>query len=198
MSDRQRHRAFAFSVLFTVAVCVVVWLVERPRPDGGAGADPTAHARRPVVVGTEAQAGSPPPAAGEAKATPPPRGTHAHAPHTPAEASAETAQILRTARRFTGAFAQYEVDRLPADVRRTIRSTATPSFAATLLSAPPSVPQGVRRPAVARVRSVALADRPRGGRAAVAVELAVGSGEVSALTELLSRSGREWRVSGLD
>ena len=82
-------------------------------------------------------------------------------------------------------------------MRRTIQSTATPSFASSLLEAPPSIPNGVRPPPPPQVRLVALANGPEAGQAAVAVELAAGGDEMSTLTEMLTRTGREWRISGL-
>ncbi|MBS1861703.1 MAG: hypothetical protein JSS68_08315 [Actinobacteria bacterium] len=186
MSDRRRHRAFALSVLFAAAVCVAVWAVERPRPGGATGVAATAPNRSPLVLG----AAAPAPSTGEAGAP---------APRLPHQAGAlpEKASIIVTARRFTAAFVQYEVGRLPTGARRTIQSTATLSFASSLLSAPPSIPNGVRPPPPARVRSVAIANGPEGGQAAVAVELLAVGGKISSLTELLLRSGREWRISGL-
>lgn len=182
MSDRQRHRAFLVSALVVAAVCVLVWLVERPPSGGGAETVATTRSRRPLVLGTEA---------GEPAAKSP------RPPEKAEEAVPGEVPIIATARRFTAAFVKYEVGQLPAGVRRTIQSTATLSFASSLLAAPPSIPNGVRPPPPARVRSVALANGPEAGQAAVAVELRAGAGELSALTELLSRSGREWRISGL-
>lgn len=197
MSDRQRHRAFAFSALFIVAVCVVVWLVERPPSKDGAAPAPTTGRGRPLVLGAEAgepsAGGKPRQATHEAAATPPPSSPSRRAE----EAVPGEGPIVATARRFTVAFVRYEVGQLPVEVRRTIQSTATPSFASSLLAAPPSIPNGVRPPPPPRVRLVALANGPEAGQAEVAVELAVGGAENSTLTELLSRLGHEWRISGL-
>jgi len=187
MSDRRRHRAFAFSALFVVAVCVLVWVFERPR-SGAAEASGTTRSRSPLVLGAEA-----PPASGSATTAP----TTTGRPHPDEGTLSGKAAIMATARRFTAAFIRYEVGQLPVVVRRAIQSTATPSFAATLLSAPPSIPNGVRLPAPPRVELVALASRPEAGQATVAVELRAGAGEISTLTELLSQMGQEWRISAL-
>jgi hypothetical protein len=192
MNDRQRKRAFAFSALFTVVVCALVWVVERPRSGHTAAAEPATQPRRPVVVGGEAPEAEAP--AREGSPQPPPQGS---SPPREGGPLAGKAQIEATARRFTGAFVEYEVGRLPTQVRQQIQSTATLSFASSLLSAPPRIPNGMRPPPPARIREAALANGPEAGQAAVAVELRSAGGEISTLTELLSRSGREWRVSGL-
>jgi hypothetical protein len=196
MSDRQRHRAFAVSALFVVVVCVLVWLVERPPSGGGAESARSTRTRRPLVLGAEA---------GEPSAREAPRGSTREAPASTTPSPARRAEegvpgevpIVATARRFTAAFVKYEVGQLPVAVRRAIQSTATPSFAASLLSAPPSIPNGVRPPSPPEVRLVALANGPEAGQAAVVVELRGGGGEESTLTELLTKSGEEWRISGL-
>jgi hypothetical protein len=197
MTDRQRHRAFAFSVVFIAVVCALVWVVERPRSGGGsADAARPKPTGRPLVLGAEeggASAGEEPLRPDpEAPATPPSR-----PPVRPAEGVPGEAPVLATARRFTAGFVRYEVGQLPAAVRRAIGATATPSFASSLLSAPPSMPNGVRPPSPPRVLLIALANGPVAGQAAVAVELRADGGEVSTLTELLTRTGREWRISGL-
>jgi hypothetical protein len=191
MSDRQRHRAFAFSAVLTVAVCALVWLVERPHPGSPAEAERTSRAPSPLVLGArphESSAGK----GGTAARSRSPREGQGTGP-----VLAGGAQIEATARRFTDAFVRYEVGRLPAAVRRTIQSTATLSLATSLISAPPRIPNGARPPAPAQVWSVDLPERPKEGQAAVAVELRTAAGEISTLTEVLSRSGQGWRVSSL-
>ena len=49
-------------------------------------------------------------------------------------------RLAGAARRFLSAFFHYEVGELGPRVRRTLRSTATPGFAAELLGAPPRAP----------------------------------------------------------
>lgn len=194
MSDRQRHRAFAFSVLFAAAACVLVWLFERPRSGDRAEAAPVTRAvpSRPLVLGGEA----PQAPGGEAARRPrtepgaPPSGQSV-------AGAAGGVAIISTARRFTVAFLQYEVDLIPARVRRLIKATATPPFANSLLSAPPRLPRGVPSLPPERLRSVTLTGGPDRGHAAVTVELRAADGQTSALNELLERSGRGWRVSNL-
>jgi hypothetical protein len=214
MSDGQRQRAFAISAAVLAAVLVLVWLVERPHA-GHATTTATRAARptRPVVLGgseapeasigesptREASEGDP---AHEIPAREPTREAPAwEAPGEEPPPSDRTvpgqARIEATARRFTAAFVQYEVGRLPTAVRRGIQATATPSFASSLLLAPPRIPDGMAPPAPARILSAALANGPVRGQAAVVVEMRSEGGEVSALTELLKRKGREWLVSGL-
>ena len=49
-------------------------------------------------------------------------------------------RLAGAARRFLSAFFHYEVGELGPRVRRTLRSAATPGFAAELLGAPPRAP----------------------------------------------------------
>jgi hypothetical protein len=168
MSDRQRRRAFLFAAVFTLAVCAVVWLVERPRAEDGMAPEPTTH-HGPLVLGAEPSA----PAAGKAA-------------------------NVRTARRFTMAFLQYQVGRLSPAVRRAIQATTTPSFARTLLSEPPRLPHGVQPPPLPRVQSIEPTAGSQAGAVAVVVELLAPTGEMRAITESLSRSHQEWRISGLE
>ena len=196
MSDRQRHRAFAASALFLVAVCVLVWLFERPPAGGGAETVLTTRSQSPLVLGGEAGE----PSAGEksgGSTQETPASTTPNSPGRAEEGVPGEAPVMATARRFTAAFVKYEVGQLPVAVRRAIQSTATLSFASTLLSAPPSIPNGVRPPSPPEVQLIALANGPEAGQATVAVELRAGGGEISTLTELLSQTGQEWRISAL-
>jgi hypothetical protein len=118
-----------------------------------------------------------------------PRSAHSSLP--------EAAQIEGVAKRFSEAFVHYEVGQLSPWVRRGIEATTTLQFATSLLSAPPNIPYGVRPPAPARLRSLALANGPRSGHALVAVELNGELGQVEPLTLLMQRLGQEWRISGL-
>jgi hypothetical protein len=84
-----------------------------------------------------------------APAPPPPRSEVVPAaPPSPQPAAGEAAGLRArlggAARRFFAAFFQYEVGELGPGVRRALRATATPGFAAELLGAPPrSPPQSV-------------------------------------------------------
>lgn len=169
MSERQRHRAFAVSVVAVVSVCALVWLFERPHQGEETEAGRPAGGTKPLVLGNRASA--------------------------PAPVSA--ARIEAVAERFSEAFVHYEVGQLSVGVSRRIEVTATPRFASSLLSAPPRIPMGVRPPAPARLRSVALANRPNDGQALVAVELNGDAGRVETLTLLMLRLGRGWRINGL-
>lgn len=176
MSDRRRRQAFALSALFVIAICVLVWLFERPDPGSGTEAARPAE-EGPLVVG---EVTAPP--ARHGRAAEPGRG--------------EVSAIIAAARRFSGAFARYEVGQIPTVVRREIDSSTTASFASTLLNAPPRMPQGIRPPPPPQVGSIRLS-KPRAGQAVVTVVLRDADGEGSALTELLSGSGQVWRISSL-
>jgi hypothetical protein len=183
MSDRQRHRAFAFAVLVTVAVCCLVWRFERPQPGDGAQAAPangTTPSRRPIVLG------------GKASPAPTAEGTR-----PPTQAPSPSGPILATARRFTLAFLRYEVDSIPAGVRRTMDATATHRFATSLLSEPPRLPPGMPSLPREHLRSLTLAGEPKDGQATVRVQLRGSDGQVSSFDEQLARAGREWRVRNL-
>lgn len=74
--------------------------------------------------------------------------------------AAETAQLhtqveLAT-RRFLPPFFRYEVGDIDAQVRRALRATATPAFAAALLATPPRPPPGRGFPPKARLQSLAV------------------------------------------
>jgi hypothetical protein len=173
MSDRQRHRAFAVSVVVVACVCALIWLLDRPRHGDDTQAGRPASITKPLVLGDQTSASAPVPAAPS-----PPR-------------------IEAVAERFSKAFVRYQVGVLSPSVRRRIEATATPRFADNLLSAPPRIPLAARPPAPARLRSLALAGGPSGGHALVAVELKGAAGQVELLTLLMLRSGREWRINGL-
>jgi hypothetical protein len=132
-------------------------------------------------------------------------------PHGEAGPPAKTVRLYErtraeaepAARRFFAAFSLYEVGRLDKEVGRELRVIATPAFAERLLSAPPRVPPGVSKPerAVLRRLEFVPGEPDTAGRRLVSGEL-VGlvqraSGEETIAIEL-RRSGRGWRVSGLD
>ena len=105
---------------------------------------------------------------------PAPAPTHA-TPAPPRSAASRVAglrvRLGGAARRFLSAFFHYEVGELGAGVRRALRSTATPGFAAELLDAPP------RRP-------------PRSPPAAVPGQLAIAAVSVLPPRALVSGSAR--------
>lgn len=188
MSDRQRHRAFAFAAVVVIGMCGLAWLLERPHGGGEADAGRKTASQRPLVLSGDASA---PSSRGPATATqqPGPRFADSVVP--------EGAEIERVAARFAGAFVRYQVGQLPLGVRREIEATTTLEFGASLLGAPPRVPNAARPPTPAELRSVALANGPGDGKALVAIELNGASGQIETLNVLMARSGQEWRVSGL-
>jgi hypothetical protein len=173
MSDRQRHRAFAVSVAVVACVCALIWLLDRPRRGDDTKAGRPASSTKPLVLGDQTSASTAVPAA------------------------PSPSRIEAVAERFSEAFVRYEVGALSRSVRSGIEATATPRFADSLLSAPPRIPMGVRPPAPARLRSVALTRGSSDGKALVAVKLNSDAGRVELLTLLMLRLGREWRINGL-
>jgi hypothetical protein len=190
MSDRQRHRAFAISVLVAACLCALVWLLERPRHGEGSEAGQPARSTKPLVLGNGASAPGP------GAASPPP-GQSPPGPRMARSSVPEGARIEAVAKRFAAAFVHYQVGQLTVGVRRQIEATTTLPYATSLLSAPPDIPAGERPPPPARLRSVALANGPVGGQAMVAVELDAAAGQIETLTVLMQRSGPGWRVSSL-
>jgi hypothetical protein len=102
---------------------------------------------------------------------------------------------------FYGAFAAYELGSLDAEIRATVRATATRAFARTLLAAPPRVPLGAEQPGRGGLGSLQFVtvDSHPARREVAAAEL-VGEverdGERSPIAiELVNHGG--WRVAGI-
>jgi hypothetical protein len=105
-------------------------------------------------------------------------------------------EALPVVERFLGAYLDYEVGRLGAGVRRTLRSTSTPAFARELLASPVRAPLGVRVPARARVVRVEVYLAPAAPRG-TATAVLTRAGKRHRSTFLLARGPRGWRVAGL-
>lgn len=179
MSPRERHIAFALCAVILTVAWVLVWLIDAPS-HASRRAGPLRH---PLVLGGGA------PQRQEASATPSIVG---ETTETPAAQRA----LLATVAKFAGAFVRYEVGQLPAPVRQALRASATPAFAAQLLGAPPSVPQGSRAPAPAVVLSISPGEVTPGSAVTAVIELRR-QNRLSPLTVMLSGGEGRWRVDGL-
>jgi hypothetical protein len=65
-------------------------------------------------------------------------------PPPPAPTAPRSRTILRVATRFANAYLLYQVGHAPQTVKKTIRSTSTPSFARLLLAQPVNIPNAER------------------------------------------------------
>lgn len=108
------------------------------------------------------------------------------------------------ARRFFAAYSLYEIGKVDASVSRDLTATSDPEFSAELLSAPPRLPPGDKRPPRAELdRRLQLIPGPQevSQEELTSIEL-VGdvrrSGEGTALLAIsMELEGRRWRVTGL-
>ncbi len=122
-------------------------------------------------------------------------------PSAPAARVAARAQRLvaalrRTARRFLGAFLRYEVGEGGSAAAATLRATATRSFAARLLAAPPRAPAAGGFPTAARLGELEVGLlAPAANRALISAS-AVRAGRPEQLSFLFVRRGASWLAMG--
>lgn len=163
-----------------LAAGLVVWGV-----DSGSGSAPsTGTAQAPVVIGRVTA-----PAAVAAPSVP------GHLPMPRQAPQVIAAQAV--ARRFMAAWLPYEIDHFtPAEIK-VLRATATPAFAQTLISQPPSVPRRERR--FLTVGSIVGVQGRLGVPGTVIVDVSIDRGGQLSLIDLTlaqDAAGR-WRVSRL-
>jgi len=175
-----RRVAVGMVVGLCLAAGLVVWGV-----DLGSGSAPsTGTAQAPVVIGRVTA-----PAAVAAPSVP----GHLPAPRQAPQVIAAQA----VARRFMAGWLPYEIDHFtPAEIK-VLRATATPAFAQTLISQPPSVPRRERR--FLTVGSVVGVQGRLGVPGTVIVDVSINRGGQLSLIDLTlaqDAAGR-WRVSRL-
>lgn len=76
-------------------------------------------------------------------------------PPPPAPTAPRSRAILQVATRFANAYLLYQIGHAPQTVKKTIRSTSTPSFARLLLSQPVNVPNAERSSVAAEPSALA-------------------------------------------
>jgi hypothetical protein len=107
------------------------------------------------------------------------------------------AQVEQAARHFMPPYFRYEVGDIDARVRRELRATATPEFAAALLAVPPRAPAGGEFPLPARAQGFEI-NFSQSTAFHAFVDVAARRGAVAERLSFEFEYGdRGWRASGV-
>lgn len=123
--------------------------------------------------------------------------TEQRARQVEAETARLHAQVERSARRFLKPFFRYEVGDIDAGVRRELRATATPQFAAALLAVPPRPPAGAGFPPRARPQELEVTFASAGAFSAFVDGTARRGGVVKEFSFEFEYLRGHWRASGV-